>query len=282
MKVGTLLLLSLLLLSLAAMSLPGVEVGAADFDHSPWDRVLKRFVTEESRVDYSSLKVDSNNLDGYVEQLAARSPVSHPSDFPTRESQLAYWINAYNAFTMTSVIEHWPTKSVRDIGFLPYSFFWRQKFTAGGKRYTLNNIENDYLRKQLQEPRIHFVIVCASNSCPRLQREAFTEENTERLLEAAARFFVNEPRNLQIDRDANRVTVARVFTFFDDDFKDYAVKAGNSPTGYPLLDYIWIYANEENRAALESLDRPRVRDFEYDWGINDVNAPVSTGANARN
>ena len=186
-------------------------------------------------------------------------------------------VNAYNAFTMKSVIEHWPTKSVRDIGFLPYSFFWRQKFVAGGKQYTLNNIENDFLRKQLQEPRIHFVIVCASNSCPRLQREAFTEENTERLLEAAARFFINEPRNLQIDRESNRVTVARIFTFFEEDFENYARKAGKSTVGHPLLDYIWIYANEDHRTALRSLHNPTVRDFEYDWGINDVNAPASTG-----
>jgi len=250
---------------------------ASGFDHAPWDRVLKRFVTEASRVDYAALQDDAADLDRYVSALGARSPVSHPQDFPTRGSQLAYWINAYNAFTMKSVIEHWPTKSVRDIGFLPYSFFWRQKFVAGGARYTLNNIENDFLRKQLQEPRIHFVIVCASNSCPRLQREAFTEENTERLLEAAARFFVNEPRNLQIDRESNRVTVARIFTFFDEDFADYARKLGKSPVGHPLLDYIWIYASEEHRAALESLDNPGVRDFEYDWGVNDVNAPASTG-----
>ena len=255
----------------------GGTAWASGFDHAPWDRVLKRFVTESSRVDYAALQAHSSDLDRYVSALGARSPVSHPRDFPTRESRLAYWINAYNAFTMKSVIEHWPTKSVRDIGFLPYSFFWRQKFVAGSEQYTLNNIENDFLRKQLQEPRIHFVIVCASNSCPRLQREAFTEENTERLLEAAARFFINEPRNLLIDRESNRVTVARIFTFFEEDFENYARKAAKSPVGHPLLDYIWIYANEAHRAALQSLNNPSVRDFEYDWGINDVNAPASTG-----
>ena len=249
---------------------------ASGFDHTPWDRVLKRFVTEASRVDYAALKADSGDLDHYVAAIEARSPVSHPADFSSRESQLAYWINAYNAFTMQSVVEHWPTKSVRDIGFLPYSFFWRQKFTAGGKRYTLNNIENDFLRKHLQEPRIHFAIVCASNSCPKLQREAFTEENTERLLEAAASFFVNESRNLRIDRERNRVTVARIYTFFNEDFEDYAREHGQSPLGHALLDYIWIYANEEHRAALQSLHDPKVDDFAYDWGVNDVNAPVST------
>ena len=79
---------------------------AAEFDHAPWDRVLKRFVTETGRVDYRALKADPADLDQYVSQLAAHSPVSHPQDFPARESQLAYWINAYNALVMKSVIEH--------------------------------------------------------------------------------------------------------------------------------------------------------------------------------
>jgi len=128
-----------------------------------------------------------------VEQIASRSPVSHPQVFSTRDSQLAYWINAYNALVIKAVVENWPTKSVRNLGKL-YSFFWARKFVAGGKEYTLNNIE-DILRKKLVEPRIHFAIVCASNSCPRLQREAYTPENAERLLDEAARFYVNEPRN---------------------------------------------------------------------------------------
>ena len=255
----------------------GGEGWAAEFDHSPWDRVLKRFVTEKSRVDYAALRAEPGDLNRYVGQLAARSPVSHPQEFSTRESQLAYWINAYNALVMKSVIENWPTKSVRDIGFLPYGFFWRQKFEVGGRKYTLNNIENDFLRSQLQEPRIHFVIVCAANSCPRLQREAFTAENTEQLLEAAVRFFVNEPRNLRIDRAANRVTVARILTFYNEDFENYARRRGSARIGHPLLDYIWLYANPENRAALEALRKPGVDDFAYDWGINDVNAPAATG-----
>jgi hypothetical protein len=178
---------------------------------------------------------------------------------------------------MKSVIENWPTKSVRDIGFLPYGFFWRQKFEVGGRKYTLNNIENDFLREQLQEPRIHFVIVCAANSCPVLQRQAFTAQNTERLLEVAVRFFANESRNLKMDRAANRVTVARIFTFFSEDFENHARRTGNARIGHPLLDYIWLYASPENRAALEALRNPSVDDFAYDWGINDVNAPAATG-----
>ena len=137
-----------------------------EFDHAPWDRVLKTYVTEKGRVDYAALKANPGDLNQYVKQIAERSPVSDPDGFPTRDSQLAYWINAYNALVMKAVVDNWPTKSVRNLGKL-YSFFWGRKFIAGGKEYTLDNIE-DILRKKLAEPRIHFAIVCASNSCPRL------------------------------------------------------------------------------------------------------------------
>jgi len=250
-------------------------------DHSPWDRVLKKFVTETGQVDYAALKADSGELDRYVAQVAARSPVSHPQDFPAHESQLAYWINAYNALVMHAVAQNWPVKSVRDIGTLPYSFFWRKKFVAGGRRYTLNAIENDFLRRKLAEPRIHFALVCAALSCPRLEREAYTAENTERLLEQAARFFINEPRNLKVDAGRNRVTVARIFTFYREDFESYARANGLSATGHALLDYIRLYANPANRAALDALRKPGVEAFEYDWTINDVTSPVVTGKLAK-
>jgi hypothetical protein len=248
---------------------------AEEFDHSPWDRVLKKYVTETGRVDYAALKADSGDLDRYVAAIAARSPASHPQVFPTRESQLAYWINAYNALVMKGVVQNWPTKSVRDLGKL-YSFFWARKFIAGGKEYTLNNIE-DILRKRLGEPRIHFAIVCASNSCPRLQREAYTPGNTERLLEEAARFYVNEPRNLKVDVARNRVTLPFILGHYHEDFDNYVRAHNAASTGQPQVDYIRLYANLANRALLDQLKNPSVDHFGYDWGINDVKAPVASG-----
>ncbi len=243
------------------------------FDNSAWDRVLKKFVTKTGRVDYAALKATPGDLDQYVKQLAARSPISDPNAFPTRDSRLAYWINAYNALVMKGVIDHWPISSVRKVSTLPYSFFWREKFVAGGQKYTLDGIEG-ILRKKLAEPRIHFAIVCASNSCPRLQREAYTSENTERLLDEAARFYVNEPRNVRIDAAHKRVTLAFIFGHYHGDFEDYARARNNSATGQLVLDYIRIYANPKNRAALDTLKKPTVDHFSYDWGINDVNAPM--------
>ena len=102
------------------------EVHAQQFDHSAWDHVLKEFVNEQGRVDYAALKANPAELNRYVGELGARSPASDPQQFPTRESQLAYWINAYNALVMEAVIDRWPVESVRKIGGLPYSLFWRK------------------------------------------------------------------------------------------------------------------------------------------------------------
>ena len=253
-----------------------VEVLAQGFDHSSWDHVLKEFVNDQGRVDYAALKASPAELDRYVTQLAAQSPISNPEDFPTRQSQLAYWINAYNALVMKGVIDHWPVESVRKIGGLPYSFFWRKKFVVGERKYTLDAIEG-IMRKNLAEPRIHFALVCAANSCPRLERQAYTPENTDLLLEEAARFYINEPRNLKIDPGRNQVTVARIFSFYHEDFENYVREKNLTGIGQPLLDYIRVHANEENRRALDALNHPRLEHFDYDWGINDIHAPAVTG-----
>jgi hypothetical protein len=254
-----------------ALSVGSVTVNGKDFDHSAWDHVLKTFVTEQGRVDYAALQAEARELDRYVAELAAVSPISDPQQFPTRQSQLAYWINAYNALVLKGVVDHWPVKSVRDIGRLPYSFFWREKFVVGGRKYTLDGIEG-IMRKELAEPRVHFALVCAANSCPRLQRQAYTAESTERLLEEAARFYVNEPRNLRVDPKENRVTVARIFSFYRGDFEHYVSGKNFAGTGQPILDYIRAYANERNRRALDALNHPRLQHFDYDWGINDLHA----------
>ena len=259
-----------------ALGLGSVAASAQQFDHSAWDHVLKKFVTEQGRVDYAALQANVAELDRYVAELAAQSPASDPQSFPTRQSQLAYWINAYNALVMKGVIDRWPVESVRKIGSLPYSFFWRKKFVLGERKYTLDTIEG-IMRKNLAESRVHFALVCAANSCPRLQREAYTPENTGRLLEEAARFYINEPRNLRIDPGQNRVTVARIFSFYHEDFENYAREKHLRAIGQPILDYIRVYANEENRLALDALNHPRLEHFEYDWGINDVHALAVTG-----
>jgi hypothetical protein len=240
--------------------------------------VLKTYVTEDGRVNYEALKASSRRLDHYVEHLAARSPHSHPQDFPSREAKLAYWINAYNALVIKGVLEKWPVKSVLDIGFLPHSFFWRKKFVVGGKKYTLNKIEKDFLLKRLAEPRAHFALVCASNSCPPLRREAYTPENAERLLEEGTRAFVNDPRHVRIEVGRNRITLSKIFAWYRKDFENYVRAQGGGDDGNALLGFLSIYADEPARQALVSLDDPKIDHFDYDWGLNDAGTSLKANS----
>jgi hypothetical protein len=241
---------------------------AAGFDHAVWDRVLKAHVNETGEVDYAALKARREDLDEYIRLLGESSPVNRPALFPSRAHELAYWINAYNAFVMRGVVDGYPTRSVRDLGVL-YGFFRRKEHTAGGVKMSLLHLEDDILRKKYQDPRIHFAIVCASISCPFLNRDAYTGEKLEEQLERAARDFINQRRSLTINAPANQVTLGAVFGL-----RDYAKDF--EATGVSLLDYVRRYANPENRRALDALKSPRIKFYDYDWSINDP------GSRARN
>lgn len=151
---------------------------AAQFDHSAWDRVLKKSTNVLGEVDYGALKKDRKDLDDYVRRLSEMSPDSKKDAFPTREAALAYWLNAYNALVMRAVVDAYPTKSVRDLGLL-YGFFRRKDHTLGGTKISLLALENDIIRPRFNDARIHFAIVCASISCPLLDREAFQPDTVD-------------------------------------------------------------------------------------------------------
>jgi hypothetical protein len=183
---------------------------AAPFDHTSWDRVLKAYVNEIGEVDYAALKNYGKDLDAYVEVVGRASPVTRPELFPNRAHELAYWINAYNALTVRGVVDGYPVASIRDLGLL-WAFFRKKVYVAGGQTLSLNNIEHDIIRKKYNEPRIHFALVCASISCPRLEREAFTGNDLEPQLDRVARRFVNERRNVTIDTARNEVRLSKIF-----------------------------------------------------------------------
>jgi len=250
-----------LLLAVAA----GVQ--AAAFDHASWSRVLQAHVSEIGEVDYAAIKANRKDLDDYIRLLGEVSPANRPELFPARSHELAYWINAYNAFVTRGVVDAYPTRGVRDLGAL-YGFFRRKDSTAGGVKMSLLHLEDDILRKKYRDPRIHFAIVCASLSCPFLAREPFLGDKLEDQLERAARAFVNQRRNLTIDAAANQVTLAAVYDLRD--YRgDFEQPQGPGGARTPLLDYVRRYAGEEYRRALDSLQQPRIKFYDYDWSIND-------------
>jgi hypothetical protein len=237
----------------------------AEFDHSAWARVLETRVNAVSEVDYAGLKGNRKDLDTYMSLLAEASPEKHAELFPTTAHELAYWLNAYNAFITRGVVDRYPVASVRDLGFL-WGFFRQKIFTAGGTRMSLNRIEHDILRKRFLDPRIHFAIVCASVSCPRLSREAFRAEGLHDHLDRLARQFMNERRSVTIDPGRGEVRLNSIFKWYREDFEK---PMGDNGPKQSLIAYIRLYLSDANRKVLDELKEPKISFHDYDWGLNE-------------
>ena len=242
-----------LLLSISLWFIPGVS--AATFDHSKFDQALKKYVDDKGLVDYNSIAKDSG-FSEYVQSLQT-ARVEELS----RDGQLAFWINAYNAVTIDKVIKKKPKKSVRET-FVPgvwtgTKFFTSRKHIVAGKRLSQDDIEHEILRKQFNDPRIHFAIICASMGCPQLPRIAYTEENVQTRLEEETRKYLNSPRGTRIDRAENTLHVSKLFDWFGSDFIN---KSGS------VLAFMQPYLHEEVRLFLER--DPMISYLEYDWALN--------------
>ncbi|MGD9762328.1 MAG: DUF547 domain-containing protein [Candidatus Binatia bacterium] len=240
------------------------------FSHAAFDRVLQRFVDDRGRVDYGSLQAHRADLDWYYDLVAAYSPDSSPALFPTRAHALAYWLNAYNAAVMRTVLEYYPIAGVGDVDpWLPgkAGFFFLQRLTFGGATTSLYYLENNVVRERFRDPRVHFALNCASGGCPRLPRRAFTGEQLDQQLDAEARRFVAEPRNVRIDHGERAVYLSSIFNWYQRDFLDWPPLEGRS--GATLLDYVALYSTPEQVAELRRASEYDVRFAPYDWNLND-------------
>ncbi len=237
-------------------------ISGAVFDHAPWDALLKRHVNAAGEVDYAALKRARQPLDTYVAALTAQSPDSHPAAFPTRADQLAYWINSYNALTIKGVLDAYPTRSVRSLG-RAFGFFRRQDYTLGGRRLSLQDLENTIIRARYHEPRIHFAIVCASVSCPLLLRDAYTGANLEAQLDHATRASLAQARMVTIDAATRAVRLTMLFSWYAKDF-------GGVATVLPFVRRHLAPGRQKEMDALGA--KPRVQYLEYDWSVNDPGA----------
>lgn len=218
------------------------ECPPARLSHQLWDQLLQQFVGAAGRVDYRGLKDAEATLDKYLAQLATHVPTSEWD----RAATMAYWINAYNAFTIKLILDHYPVASIRDIhGGKPWDVRWIE---LGGKKYSLNQIEHDILRKRFQDARIHFAVNCAARSCPPLYNRAFTADNLESALEQRARAFINDPQYNRIRAD--RAELSKIFEWYRKDFGD-------------LSAYINRYSEVKLRPGA------RITFLEYDWRLNE-------------
>lgn len=242
---------------------------AASFDYSLYAETLKNYVNPSGLVNYQKLKSAGAELRAFVQQLARTSPENHPEIFPNRETQLAYWINAYNAFALKGVTDNYPTKSIRSIKYL-YGFFWRMKFEAGRRKYTLRHIENEIIRKRYQDPRIHFTLVYASMGCPRLRREPYLPERLSQQLDEGARSFIGENQNVQIDEADGKLRLSKVFapSWYEGDFLYwYSLKFPGSKPG--IRNYLALYLSNGRKQLLEAHPYLKPEYLDFDWSLND-------------
>lgn len=249
------------------------------FPHVHLDRVLSTYVDTDGRVDYQSLQASSGDLDIYYALVASYSPDSNPELFPDVNHELAYWINAYNAAVLKTVITYYPIQSVTDIktptafSFLSdkAGFFFFQRLRFGGVETSLYYLENSVIRKRYDEPRIHFALNCASKGCPRLPQKAFTGELLNQQLDDEARSFVAEERNFRMDHYDKIIYLSEIFDWFEEDFTGWYARKfpGDRST---LLDYIQLYVSKEQAFVLNRVKHAyEVRFVPYDWGLNDQN-----------
>lgn len=249
------------------------------FSHQLLDQVLSKYVDGAGRVDYRELQAHPEDLDRYYAQIAACSPDSHPERFPDEPSRFAYWINAYNAAVLKTVITYYPIDSVSDVSGPPLSglvspqigFFYFQKLTFGGLKINLYNLEHEIIRARFPDPRLHFAINCASAGCPRLPQRAFHGDGLDDRLEAEARLFVNEPRNLRIDEATQTMHLSSIFDWYREDFLALLRQRYPQNPTPDLLDYARLYLTPGRLEALDQAEAQgyRLQFVAYDWRLND-------------
>lgn len=239
------------------------------FDWQPWTELLAAVVAADGKVDYARLLERRAQLDAVVAALGATSPESAPQRFPTDADRLAYWLNAYNVFTLHAIAAEYPISSVwktRD-----GQFFQRRRHRAGGRAVSLDDIEHRILRGEFREPRIHFAINCGSNGCPALRPAAFVGEDLASTLRVATEQFLANEWNCRVDHAARRVAVSRIFKMYADDF------AGAAGTSEAYRLGVLRFVAQHRGLPLADIEDYEVVYNTYDWGLNDTQRRPSIG-----
>ena len=245
------------------------------FSHRDFEELLIKFVDTEGNVDYESWQQSAaavQQLSSYLAAVAQFSPDTSPERFATKNDQLAYWIYGYNAWVIESVLDHWPIDSVTDLkapieAITGLGFFHRQRFPFGGEAYSLLAVENNKIRKVHQDARIHFVLNCASDSCPVMRPTLPTGEDLQQLLDTATTDFVSDPKNVSIDHANKRIVLSTIFKWFRRDFIN-DLKKRSIPNEHGLADYVASVAPESLRAEIRSAQEYDIVFSDYDWSLN--------------
>lgn len=238
----------------------GIEQFSADqrsevkVDHSLWDQLLGKYVIEGEAgvnlVDYARLKEE--NAAQLAQYLADLQGVK--VETLSRDEQYAFWVNLYNAATVDVILKNYPVDSILDIGSLGLGPWRDHVVSVSGQSLSLDNIEHDILRANWQDVRIHYAVNCASIGCPNLAKRAYTSDNLEEMLEAAAVSFINHPRGFG-ERDGQLIA-SNIFEWYQEDWG--SVEA--------VLEHARRYASGPTAELLDGVTA--IDGYDYDWTLN--------------
>ncbi len=220
-----------------------------------WNQLLHQYVDDFGRVDYRTWKAESSEI--FYRWLAQLEQLTLPENAGS-DDRLALWVNLYNAFTIAAVLQRYPLPSILPkilgipnwLAFL--RFFTQKTHKLAGSRVSLNQIEHQILRREFEEPRIHFALVCASTGCPLLRPEAYRPNSVRRQLEEDATRFINNPDKVRYDIQTGTLYCSKIFLWYGKDFLKVSPSVGEyirsylktgtpitSPTPIVYLDYDW-------------------------------------------
>ncbi len=251
-----------------------------DHRHSLFDELLHSHVDAAGLVDYQALQADQAQLTDYQWTLAGVS--SEQLKDWSQAQQLAFWINAYNAFTLRAIIDHYPIRRGSFKGlFAPRNSIlqipgvWKElEWEAGGQAITLDQIEHRILRVEFSEPRIHFAIVCASISCPDLRPEAYTAEHIDAQLAEQLQVFIGNPdKGVAIDREDDEVQLSKIFSWFGEDFavsgNDEQLFTSRAEKKADVLRYLVRHFPPGDDLQYLLNGDFDIAYLDYDWNLND-------------
>lgn len=251
-------------LSLSLPAAYGSSAGQEKFDLSfkAWDQILKSSVKvtgKQSRVNYRALKSSPQALDDFL--ASVESVKKETFERWNSEQRLSFLINAYNAFTIKLIVDHYPVKSIKDTGSFLSSPWKKKFFKLWGEEHALDDIEHKMIRPVFKEPKVHFALVCASKGCPPLSPTAFLPEKLAAQLEEGASIFLTDLEKNRFDSVKSTLFISSIFKWYGDDFKE---KYGSAQTF--IAPRITRNSEDQKKASAATT---QINYLDYDWTLNE-------------
>jgi len=256
--------LSFSLFLFVLLILPVARAEETSFDHTLWHEVLLEVVSEEGFVDYTELRREHGKLDQYLEEAEKASPKNRPELFPTRNDELAYWLQVYNALAMKNVLNF---PGLRKISDKKLRFFKFSKFVLGEEKFSLSGLENNLIRPEYKDARVHFFLNCAAYSCPQLYREPLQAETLDEQLDQFTRNFVNSEKHVQFDIGSGVLYLSKIVKWYEKDFLA-ATKDVPGGTKEKMVAFLNRYRNEGDKIPVIAVTK--IKYLPYNWTVNDV------------